>query len=171
MELVVVLVLFGSGVAAWAKGLHEGAKALAEDGDPEERMARMERAIAVSDLLCIAVLADGVVTDEEWAKIRGAAAVAGFDGRAVEARFRGEARSLRDPGRLRDRIARAATRATAEDRAQVLRAVIDLARGGSGAAVVQGVGYRASEGSDPEALVDAFARGLRVDPRTFVAAP
>jgi len=165
-----LIALFALGGAAVAKYFADQRSSVgvleADEGSPEERMHRQARGYAIADLVVMAVLADGVVTEDEWARLRRALAEEGTGIDAAEATSRLEARAeaLKDRRQLRKAVALAAAPLSSEDREQVLRIVVDFARNGSAAMATSGTGYRVAERTDPATLIQVFAEALDLPP-------
>jgi len=166
VALVVIVWGAGTALASYFRDLRTGLSTVTQEGSPEERMAELERKLAVADLIVLAVLADGEVPNEEWERLCKAFAESrlGVDPVATAARFRAQAAELQHPEILRDRITRTAVRLGPPEREEAFRLIVGLARGGSGIAVTHGVGYRAVARSDPHGLIEIFADTLQVPP-------
>lgn len=131
-------------------------------GASTDAMERMDEALAVADLLMLAVAADGRVTDDELAALRAFHARARLeeDADAALEAFVARLPATRDLPAI-ERLARdAVPRISPAMRREVYRLVFSLARGGSGLAHP---GSDRGEGAGGQALCDRFAALLAID--------
>lgn len=166
--MVVVIALWGAGsaVVSYFRDLGEGIEQA--KGSHEERMAAMERALALADLMVLAVLADGVVSDDEWNSLRTLfeGSKLDLDPKETVQRLRWDAAKLQDPSVLKERIYLKSQVLSEKDRAEALWLVQELARTGSGLGGANQGGYRGARKSDPRALVELFAKAMEIDEET-----
>lgn len=126
-------------------------------------MEYTDQQFAVADLLALAVLADGEVTELELEALRAHPSLraAGTTPGELLARARERFPSFEDSKGF-ERVARqVAARLEPAVRRSVYLAVLELARKGSGV-VVQSEGYRAGRAVSPSALLDRFAALLQL---------
>lgn len=164
-----------AGISTYARDLHDGVMQLfASRGT--DGMRALERTLAIADLLSYAVLADGVVTEAEWAALSEALESAGAAEYSSEiglerirardaalARLRARAGEVKDEDTLRQRIAAAAQGLDAADREEVFVQVLALAGAGAAAAPEER-GYRGNGPADPRRLVTIFGEVLAIPP-------
>jgi uncharacterized tellurite resistance protein B-like protein len=167
VEAILVFIVWGAGaVAGYFRDLSHGIEQA--KGSQEERMAAMERALALADLMVLAVLADGVVSDDEWNSLRALfeGSKLSLDPKETVQRLQWEAAKLSDPRVLKERIYLKSRVLSEKDRAEALWLVKELARTGSGLGGANEGGYRGARKSDPRALVELFAKAMEIDEET-----
>lgn len=147
-----------------------GSVARIAKGGGEKAMAEMERAIAMADVVALAVLADGEARDAEVSALQEAFSRNGLPVRADESikRARAVAGDVTHAETLRRSIERFAARLKEDERAEAFRVVVDLAGAGAGAIVGQ-TDYRHAKRWDPGALITIFAESMRIPPDTRAA--
>lgn len=165
MEILVALVLLGGVVAAtWGGDLGSSIASLFRSS-VEATSELYDKRAALSQLITFAVLADGEVTDAEAANLRHIFATSEqFTGDADEAieHLRACARRASTMDSLENTIRVVASDLDREWKEDAFRFVAVLAFRGSGFGTAQH-GFRRAPMSDPDALVEVFARGLDID--------
>jgi hypothetical protein len=127
-------------------------------------MTRLERQMALVDVVALALLADGVVADEERAALKSAFEdiQPEIDAKDVLERVTALADTVGTDDELRARVSLVGRQLDDEGRRDAFAIVEALARGGSR---LRGTtDYRGGGRTSPEALVDLFAAALRIDP-------
>jgi len=163
MELIAVpLLLLAWGVTAshrWYLDVRTNLSDLSQ-GTSDDNMVATDRAIAIGDLLALAMLADEVLLPAERDALTRLLAEHAPQVTADEviARFEARVRTMRAGRTLEAAVRATAARLSADDRARVLDMVKDLATHGAGIPVDRG--YRAQMTADPDALVETFTRAL-----------
>jgi len=127
-----------------------------------EAALRDEQSRAKLEVIALAILADGEVTDAEREAIQKHAKEYGLDTNEVLADIAQLGADLRDPNLLREKIDAAAKPLTPDERIEVFAAVMNLAHRGS-TAWPSDPGYR-SASPTPEALITIFREALRIEP-------
>jgi len=163
LEILLFLTIAAAGGAlgAYIRDLRAGVSRLSGGG--VDAMAAIERAIAISDLLSYAVLADGEVSEEESTALAQALRDAGVSVSADDAiaRLRARAAELKDEATLRLKITATAAKLSAADRTDVFRHVVALAASGSGISVGE-TSYRSNQTTDAQRLVTVFSECLGI---------
>jgi hypothetical protein len=126
-----------------------------------EAALREEQARNKANVLALAVIADGVISEAERPAIAEFAERHGIDAGEVVAKVASLAEQLRDPRVLREKVAHCATQLDADERLEVFVAVKNLAHRGSRAWPEQS-GYRGGAGPSPEALIAIFRDALGI---------
>ena len=165
MEILVALVILGGGLAvAWGTGIGSSIASLFH-ASVEATSELYDKRAALSQLITFAVLADGEVTDAEAANLRHLFETSEqFTGDADEAieHLRACARRASDMESLENTIRVVASDLDREWKEDAFRFVAVLALRGSGFGAAQH-GFRCAPMSDPDALLEIFARGLDID--------
>lgn len=138
-------------------------RSLTTPGGSVDAMAKMDEALAIADLVMLAIVADGTVTEEEIVRLEALhkdREIPELARKALED-FRARMPAVRSDDDLAGLAATILPRVSAEGRRGVLETVVAMARAGSGATT--SATYREASRSDPRALVDRFAALLGVD--------
>lgn len=159
--LYAFVAILASGGVSYVRDLHGSIRQLLGHGGLEAAL-REERARAKAELFALAVIADGVVTDDERAALEAFATNAGLDAAAALDAVASLRETLRDPIVLRATIAKHAEPLDADDRIAVFVAAKNLAHRDS-RAWPEAAGYRGAMPT-PEGLVAAFRDALGIEP-------
>jgi uncharacterized tellurite resistance protein B-like protein len=159
--LIILIALGGSAVAAYFDDLATAIRQLGAGG-PEE-MARVERELALAEVVALALVADGEITEEERHTLGRALASGSYEIAAADAlaRISALARVSATEESLRARLELLAGRLDAKRRADAFALVCALARGGS-LLRLPDAGYRGNAHGSAEALVELFATALAI---------
>jgi uncharacterized tellurite resistance protein B-like protein len=122
---------------------------------------RKEQARAKAELLWLAVIADGAITDAERAAIEAFAKQEGIDPEEPLAKIQALTEEVRDPVVLRRAVTHFAAPLDANERLEVFAAVSNLAHRGS-RAWPEDTGYRGATAPTPAALIAAFREALGI---------
>jgi len=151
-------ILAGGGVG-YLRDLDAAVRQLFGRGGLEAAL-REETSRAQADLLALAVVADGVITEAERGAVEAYARRQELDPAEVLAGIDALADALRDPAVLRARVTARAAPLDADGRLEVFVAVKNLAHRGS-RAWPEAVGYR-DGAPTPEDLIAAFRDALGI---------
>jgi len=165
MEILVALVLIGGGLGvAWGADLGSSIASLFHTS-VEATSELYDKRAALAQLITLAVLADGEVTDAEAANLRHLFATSEqFTGDADEAveHLKACARRATAVDSLENTIRVVASDLDREWKEDTFRFVAVLALRGSGFGTHE-YSFRSAPMSDPHALLEIFARGLDID--------
>jgi hypothetical protein len=150
------------GVVDYFRGMARDLRAVTGPGGTRE-MARLERQMALADVVALALFADGVVTDEERAALESACEEfqPDIEPKDVLERVTALAETFGTDDELRARVSLAGGQLDDEGRREAFAIVEALARGG-GSRLRGTTDHRDAERTAPEALVDLFATALHI---------
>lgn len=159
--LIALGALVGASGLAYARDLRAAIAQLLGKG--LEEALRQERDRVKAELLALAVVADGEITEAERAAIHAFAARRGLPPEETLAKVAALGEQLRDPAVLRENVARSSALLSPGERLEVFVTVKNFAHRGSRAWPSE-AGYRGARGPTPEGLIAIYREALGIEP-------
>jgi len=160
VEIVIIVLLFGGAVGAYFRDLAESTSLLARK-DQDEATEGVDRLYALADLMLIAMIADGELSDAELDMLRDNLVTSQLDVTFDElvARIRFKEKQLRTTAQLKSALRVQADRLDEADRELAFTMIVSLSQSGSRLRPIFGYRDSVSKGAP---LLQLFAEALSI---------